>query len=207
MAAPPPFNAIFLFPPKKTRRFEVDFWADYALRETSYALSTAEMINKVTHCKSTRDVAHEFPIVTIVDRVRVPENDLKANLELFSLSEFGKMKSVIRTKFVAVKIEGSAFTERSMFARQKMDVEGDIDAVSKLYDTKWAKCIEQARQRENTIYANEENVRARAEAENQLAREKERAEREKERAEREKERAERLEAELRALREIHGGRN
>jgi hypothetical protein len=28
MAAPPPSNAIFLFPPKKTRRFEVDSWAD-----------------------------------------------------------------------------------------------------------------------------------------------------------------------------------
>lgn len=55
---------------------------------------------------------------------------------------------VIRTKFVAVNMEGSAFAERSMFARQKMDVEGDIDAVSKLYDTEWAKCIEQARQRE-----------------------------------------------------------
>jgi hypothetical protein len=50
---------------------------------------------------------------------------------------------VIRTKFVAVKMEGSAFAERSMFARQKMDVEGDIDAVSKLYDTERAKCIEQ----------------------------------------------------------------
>ena len=39
--------------------------ADYALRETSYALSTAKMINKVTHFKSTRDVAHEFPIVVM----------------------------------------------------------------------------------------------------------------------------------------------
>jgi hypothetical protein len=65
MATPPPFNAIFLFPPKKTRRFEVDSWADHALRETSYALSTAKMINKVTHFKSTRDVAHEFPIVVM----------------------------------------------------------------------------------------------------------------------------------------------
>jgi hypothetical protein len=65
MAAAPPFNAIFLFPPKKTRRFEVDSWADYALRGTSYALSTAEMINKVTHFKSTRDVVHEFPIIVM----------------------------------------------------------------------------------------------------------------------------------------------
>jgi hypothetical protein len=60
---------------------------------------------------------------------------------------------VIRTKFVAVQTGGSAFAERSMFARQKMDVEGDIDAMSKLYDTEWEKCIEQARQREvSSVY-------------------------------------------------------
>ena len=247
MAAPPPSNTIFLFPPKKTRRFEVDSWADYALRETSYALSTATIINKVTHRKSTRDVAHEFLIVEMElqqpprttylvtdrgptktnraspplpstpptpsrgsgsmaslfaivdadDRVRVPENGLKANLELFALSEFGRhnevctlhwprensppqmsaaqlavllsavhayndqyaangnscywyaytVMEVIRTKFVAVQTEGSAFAERSMFARKKMDVEGDVEAVSKLYDTEWAKCSEQAQQR------------------------------------------------------------
>jgi hypothetical protein len=54
---------------------------------------------------------------------------------------------VICTKFVAVQPEGSAFSRRSMFVRKKMDVEGDIEAVSKLYDTKWAKCAEQAQQR------------------------------------------------------------
>src|SRR6266481_3286475 len=63
MAAPPPSNATFLFPSKKTHRFEVDSWADYALGETSYALSTATIINKVTHCKSTGDVAHKFLFV------------------------------------------------------------------------------------------------------------------------------------------------
>jgi len=50
---------------------------------------------------------------------------------------------VIRSKFVAVQMEGrlaSAFSERSMFARKKMDVEGNVEAVRKLYDTKWAKC-------------------------------------------------------------------
>src|SRR5882762_7328504 len=133
MDAPPPSNAFFLFPPKKTRRFEVDSWADYALRETSYALSTATIINKVVHCKSTRDVAHEFLIVEMElqqpprttylitdrgpaitngsssplpstpptlsrgsgsvgslfatvdadDRVQVPQNGLKANLDVF----------------------------------------------------------------------------------------------------------------------------
>jgi len=54
---------------------------------------------------------------------------------------------VIRTKFVAVQTEGSAFAERSMFARKKMGVEGDVEAVSKLYDTEWAKCAEQAQKR------------------------------------------------------------
>jgi hypothetical protein len=66
MTTPPPSNVVFLFPPEKTRRFEVDSWADYALRETSYALSTAKIINKVTHCKYTRDLAHEFIIVAMV---------------------------------------------------------------------------------------------------------------------------------------------
>ena len=59
MAAPS--NAFFLFPPKMTRRFEVDSWTIYALRETSYATPTT--ISKVTHCKSTRNVAHDFLIV------------------------------------------------------------------------------------------------------------------------------------------------
>jgi Skp family chaperone for outer membrane proteins len=34
-----------------------------------------------------------------------------------------------------------------MFARKKMGVEGDVEAVSKLYDTEWAKCAEQAQKR------------------------------------------------------------
>ena len=230
---PPPFNAFFFFPLKKTRHFEVDSWADYALCETSYALSTAATINKVTHCKSTRDMAHEFLIVkmelqqppcttylvtdssptktnglssplpsiwptpsrgsgsmsslfTIVDaddRVRVPQNGLKANLELFTLSKFGRhnevcmlhlehaystpqmsvaqlavllsaihaynewyaansnscywyaytVMEVICTKFVAVQLEGSAFSWRSMFVRKKMDVEGELK--------RWASCM------------------------------------------------------------------
>jgi hypothetical protein len=59
---------------------------------------------------------------------------------------------VIRTKFVAVQTEGSAFSERFMFAK-KMNGEGDVDAVRKLYDTEWAKCIEQARHREvSSVY-------------------------------------------------------
>lgn len=49
---------------------------------------------------------------------------------------------VIRTKFEAVQMEGPAFAERSMFGRKKMDVEGDVGAVGKLYDTEWAKCTE-----------------------------------------------------------------
>jgi hypothetical protein len=58
---------------------------------------------------------------------------------------------VIHTKFMVVQMEGSAFAERSMFARGKMDVEGDIEAVSKLYDTEWANCIEQVQQREVSL--------------------------------------------------------
>jgi len=45
---------------------------------------------------------------------------------------------LIRAKLEAVQTEGHPFTEQSMFAK-KMDVEGDISAVGKLYDTEWAK--------------------------------------------------------------------
>jgi hypothetical protein len=54
MAAPS--DAFFLFPLKTVRRFKVDSWADYSLRETSYAFSTPTTISKV---KSTWDV---FPM-------------------------------------------------------------------------------------------------------------------------------------------------
>ena len=64
MSSPPPSDAIFLFlqTPQKTGRFEVDSWADYALYEVSYAFSTTTIIDKIIHCKSTQDVAHEFTI-------------------------------------------------------------------------------------------------------------------------------------------------
>jgi|ERR1700727_1812514 hypothetical protein len=68
MSSPPLSDAIFLFPqtPQKTHRFEVDSWADYALREVSYALSTTKIIGKIIHCKSTKDVAHDFLFIEIM---------------------------------------------------------------------------------------------------------------------------------------------
>ena len=68
MSSAPVSDAIYLFPVIQSdiRRFEVDTWADYALSENSHDLSSAAIITKITHFKSTKDVTHEFLIIDMV---------------------------------------------------------------------------------------------------------------------------------------------
>jgi hypothetical protein len=64
MSSPQPSNAPYLFP-LESRPFDVDNWADYALREDFYALSTSSTIKKVTQRKATTAKGHEFVDVEI----------------------------------------------------------------------------------------------------------------------------------------------
>jgi hypothetical protein len=50
------------------------------------------------------------------------------------------------TEFSAVQMEGSVSTERPIFATKKMDVEGDVEALKKLYNVERAKCTNEAQQ-------------------------------------------------------------
>src|ERR1700735_3438482 len=59
MSSPSLPDGIFLSP-AASRHFDVDNWADYALRNDFYAISTSFAITKVTHSKATKHKGHEF---------------------------------------------------------------------------------------------------------------------------------------------------
>ena len=250
MSSAPPSDAICLFP-KKNRWFHVDVWE--AMLKTDYDLSAATTITKVTHCKSTKDVAHEFvivemevqlqsfrrPVYMVTDRgptknhgrsssfpllsipptssphpssggsmirtvsaddcVWVPYKGLKKAFDSLVLKKMGgsnvvselywpsneislpamsvmqlavllrtihdhrdqyaanshscywyafTVMEVIRLKFGAHEEKGPAFGDRSRFLGKKMDVDDDTNAVSTLYDVRWADWMKKVKKRE-----------------------------------------------------------